>query len=95
MIKLSQRDNQELKIGDKFEYTDKNSFSWEQGDILEVIEIMGDSCKIKNLRSNNYDTYSIDNWLGACEGAYKCLKRVIVHEYSPVNMTGYYKTIGD
>ncbi len=99
MIKLSQRDNDTVQIGDKFQYFKESEGEWKKNDIFEVIEMIDatKSCKVKNLRNNKTDTYSTRDWLNACKGTYQCLKRFDEkpHEYSPVNMTMYYRTIGD
>ncbi len=88
MIKLSVID---IKVGDTFHFkfiTDSNN----EFKIVSINEKQN-LIHIKNLNKNNdpveTSLKSFLKWLK--DGDVKSTK----HEYSPVQMTGYYKTVGD
>ncbi len=83
MIKLSQRDNK-IEIGDRFMNLDNN-------DIVKIIDVdlNAKTCRVKHEKNNEENDLSIYAILNL---GVKIQKQ---HEYSPVNMTGRYTTIGD
>ncbi len=97
MIRLSQRDDKTIDIGDEFKFVSKYNSPADKliiGDIIKIIEKNSNNTfDCKNLRNNN-----INNWGPSIILDIQYFKKITQtkpHEYSPVNMTGYYKTIGD
>ncbi len=96
MIKLSQRD---IKLGDKFTWGPNDTDGdYQKGDIIEIVKITGTEhspfpmCSIKNHRTGKVEDYTLSTIQTLSENVLKIIKP---HEFSPVNMTGRYKTIGD
>ncbi len=101
MIKLSQRDEEiKLEVGDRLKFIGKKDDShYHNGDICEIMKITGNPTfgfryLVKNLREGfeyefGYSTLFNYGYFQKVEKTEK------MHEFSPVKMTGRYRTIGD
>ncbi len=87
MIKLSKRD---IKVGDKVSWKEFNDESY------EILNIDGDHCKLKHKINGHVYDYSLMTLEELIKNTKVYLNGEIgLHEYSPVQMTGHYRTIGD
>ncbi len=99
MIRISKRDTEKFQIGDQFIYLGNNYdvLDWRKNDIFEVTQIdaLDGICLMKNLRNGMSVSRSIRNIVE--NNLYKKIEKIQPkpHEYSPIEMSGRYRTIGD
>ncbi len=96
MIKLSQRDEEnKIKVGDILEWISYDGSYLNKHDLVEVIKLNGGGFDFKLIKtSNSYSKIGqiFKDWFLS---GFKLYEKHKEHEYSPVQMTGRYRTIGD
>ncbi len=101
MIKLSQRD-EDINIGDELIFVGRDEIYFHKGDIIKIIDIRESATNnihphnkryfFINLRNDYRDDFGYSTLTD--KGFFDRYKSK-PHEYSPVEMTGRYRTIGD